>query len=113
MWSSNRYLKDNVTFDDSAILISEKTSYDRLGNEIIESTGTEVMCNIDNVTRSHFYSASNSGYKIDFVLTVNDFEYSNERKVKIENVIYEVIRTYKLDGDLLEVTLGEKIGDRK
>ena len=111
--TERRSRKRKITFDDTCFLVSEGlTGRDSLGNKITERKETEVFCNINSVDRSQFYDASARGYKPSFVITINDFEYSNQNKVRLNNVDYEVIRTYLLDGGLIELTIGEKIGDR-
>lgn len=105
--------RQKITFDDTCFLVSESlTSRDELGNKIVEKRSREVFCNFQSVGSSQFFDASARGYKLSFVVTINDFEYEGEPTVEIEGNPYEVVRTYLLDGGLLELTVGEKIGDR-
>lgn len=105
--------KEKITFDEVVHLVDEsKFTTDNLGNKDYSKVMTEVFCNVNSVDRNQFYDASTRGYKLSYVITLNEFEYNNEPKILYNDNEYEVVRTYLLDREMLEITVGEKIGDR-
>lgn len=107
-------IRNNISFDDYIILVklSSTLIYDEYGNQTFEEIKTDVMCNVSSVDRNQFYNAGNRGYKLSYIFTINGFEYSNEEIVIYNNNRYEVVRSYELDNGLIELTIGERIGDR-
>ena len=83
--------------------ISDAT--DEYGKQRFEITSSKEMMAIPtNITRSEFYEASRSGYKVSRIIRINSFLYQGERYILIDNKIYKVIKTYELS-HLLELTL--------
>lgn len=83
--------------------VSDATDeYGKQRFEIISSK--EMMAIPTNITRSEFYEASRSGYKVSRIIRINSFLYQGERYILIDNKIYKVIKTYELS-HLLELTL--------
>lgn len=102
-----------ATFNDEVTLIGiapDDYEYDDDGNPILENTEVTVLCNELGVFGSDFYSAGTVGLKPSYRLSLHEFEYSNQEKVRYKNVTYDVLRTYKSDG-LIELTIGQKVGD--
>ena len=64
----------------------------------------EMMAIPTNITRSEFYEASRSGYKVSRIIRINNFLYQGERYILIDGKVYKVIKTYEL-AHLLELTL--------
>lgn len=64
----------------------------------------ELMAMPTNITRSEFYEASRSGYRVSRVVRINSFLYKGERYVLIDGKVYKVIKTYDVS-HLLELTL--------
>lgn len=62
-----------------------------------------VFVNELSVRSSEFYQASAQGYKPEIQLSVRIIEYNDEVKVKFNDKLYEVIRTYK-KGENIELT---------
>ena len=78
---------------------------DEYGKQRFEITSSKEMMAIPtNITRSEFYEASRSGYKVSRIIRINSFLYQGERYILIDNKIYKVIKTYELS-HLLELTL--------
>lgn len=65
---------------------------------------SEVMAIPTHVSRSEFYEASRSGYKVSRVIRINNFLYHSERYLSIDDKVYKVIKTYELS-HLLELSL--------
>lgn len=64
----------------------------------------ELMAMPTNITRSEFYEASRSGYKVSRIVRINSFLYKGERYILIDGKVYKVIKTYEVS-HLLELTL--------
>lgn len=109
--------------DDVIILIGERiTGHDEYGNEIIEATEHEVLCQVYGVTRNEFYSAAVANLHPEITVRLSDFEdYSGEKLVKFHDVLYSVVRTYRDSGsnhhgsgmplNSIELTLERKVGN--
>lgn len=86
-------------------LLKVSDATDEYGKERFEITSSKEMMAIPtNITRSEFYEASRSGYKVSRIIRINSFLYQGERYILIDNKIYKVIKTYELS-HLLELTL--------
>lgn len=100
------------TFDDSIILKKKtKMTTDKYGNPVEKYEDTELLCNIKSIDRNQFFNAGMKGYKLAYAVSINEFEYEDEEKAELKGKSYEIIRTYLLGDGLIELTLGEKIGD--
>lgn len=102
----------SITFDEQITLIKVKEiGFDKYGNVIESEDKTEVLCNKISASRDEFYRASQSGLKVSFIFTINEFEYDGQEIVEYEGDRYFLIRTYEYqDRELLEIVVGEKIG---
>ena len=90
-------------------LLKVSDDTDEYGKQRFEITSSKEMMAIPtNITRSEFYEASRSGYKVSSkvsrIIRINNFLYQGERYILIDNKIYKVIKTYELS-HLLELTL--------
>lgn len=86
-------------------LLKVSDATDEYGKQRFEITSSKEMMAIPtNITRSEFYEASRSGYKVSRIIRINNFLYLGERYILIDNKIYKVIKTYELS-HLLELTL--------
>jgi hypothetical protein len=86
-------------------LLKVSDATDEYGKQRFEITSSKEMMAIPtNITRSEFYEASKSGYKVSRIIRINSVLYQGERYILIDNKIYKVIKTYELS-HLLELTL--------
>ena len=86
-------------------LLKVSDATDEYGKQRFEITSSKEMMAIPtNITRSEFYEASRSGYKVSRIIRINSFLYQGERYILIDNKIYKVFKTYELS-HLLELTL--------
>ena len=86
-------------------LLKVSDATDEYGKQRFEITSSkEIMAIPTNITRSEFYEASRSGYKVSRIIRINSFLYQGERYILIDNKVYKVIKTYELS-HLLELTL--------
>ena len=84
-------------------LLKVSDATDEYGKQRITSS-KEMMAIPTNITRSEFYEASRSGYKVSRIIRINSFLYQGERYILIDSKVYKVIKTYELS-HLLELTL--------
>lgn len=86
-------------------LLKVSDATDEYGKQRFEITSSKEMMAIPtNITRSEFYEASRSGYKVSRIIRINNFLYQSERYILIDNKVFKVIKTYELS-HLLELTL--------
>lgn len=86
-------------------LLKVSDATDEFGKQRFEITSSKEMMAIPtNITRSEFYEASRSGYKVSRIIRINNFLYQGERYILIDGKVYKVIKTYELS-HLLELTL--------
>ena len=114
--------------DDVITLIHEDvTGYDENGNEIIETTERDVMCQVYGITRSEFYSAAVANMHPELTVRISDaIDYEGEKTARFHDVLYSIIRTYRdrgsmqharsggyerMDPNAIELILERKIGD--
>ncbi|WPC09812.1 phage head closure protein [Globicatella sp. PHS-GS-PNBC-21-1553] len=76
-------------------LLSISITADEYGNQIEESTATNVLCKKKSITRQEFYQASVTDYKPALILIVHTFEYSGQEYIEFGGVRYRVIRTFE------------------
>lgn len=104
---------NNLLFNETVILVDETyDEVDRYGNQIPKRKETKIFCNAGSVKRNEFFSAGNAGYKINFNIIVNDFEYKNQEKAIYKGKEFSIIKTYPLQNGVIELTLGERVGNR-
>ena len=86
-------------------LLKVSDATDEYGKQRFEITSSkEIMAIPTNITRSEFYEASRSGYKVSIIIRINNFLYQGERYILTDGKVYKVIKTYELS-HLLELTL--------
>lgn len=86
-------------------LLKVSDATDEYGKQRFDITSSKEMMAIPtNITRSEFYEASRSGYKVSRIIRINSFLYQGERYILIDGKVYKVIKTYELS-HLLELTL--------
>lgn len=63
-----------------------------------------------SVTRSEFYQAYAAGLKAEKAFKVNTDELGAASYVRHNGVKYKILRTYRLDAQYTEITVGEQVG---
>lgn len=96
-------------YDHELILLSSGYTEDDLGNQIPVNNRKSILCKVDSVGRSEFYSAASTSLRPEVVFTIHNYEYGNERKIEFEGQQYSVIRTYAIGFEELELTC-ERVG---
>ena len=57
---------------------------------------------------SEFHAALASGFELQFVFRIHDYEYNGEMTVRYDGQVYDVYRTYQINGDWRELYLTTK-----
>ena len=91
-------------------LISEIPSKDDIGQEIMQETGSEVICTVKSVTRQEWITAQQKALSAAYVVTVFFADYEGEKIAELCGERYEIYRTYN-SGDYVELYLAEKVGE--
>lgn len=80
------------------------TVEDELGQkEEIEEFSRQVFCGKNSVNRNEFFQAGQNGLKPSCVLIVNIFDYQGEIKVKYNEKVYSIYRTYERPDEKVEL----------
>lgn len=76
------------------------------GEPNISQSTTEIYSKRMSITQNEYYSARTKGFKPDLCLEINCFEYNNERFCVVNNIKYEIYRTYqKNNSEFIELYL--------
>ena len=100
-----------VMFDSVATLVSERIDFDELGNEKIITAEKQIFCNKKSVNQSEFFKASEAGLKPQLMILVFAVDYNGENKIKVDDKVYYIYRTYQKTKDKLELYLSTKLAD--
>ncbi|MNL08751.1 hypothetical protein D3C87_1294860 [compost metagenome] len=100
-----------MTYDHEIALIQQQIIEDDIGNQIPVDTETVVLCGLKSVGRSEFYNAAVNGLRPELVFVIHGYEYNGEKKVVFEGSRYNVIRTYSVNFEELELTCEKVAGD--
>lgn len=100
-----------MTYDHELILVKQIYAKDGIGNQIPIRSRRSVLCGLKSVSRSEFYNAASKGLRPEAVFVVNKYEYDDETEVEFEGKRYEVMRTYPVDFEDIELTCKRVIGD--
>ena len=90
-------------FSDKIELIAITVTENSMGDMIETETKTEVFANKKSIRQSEFYQAAATGLRPEIMFEVWSEEYSNQPKLKYNNKLYTIIRTYDKDGELIEL----------
>lgn len=77
----------------------------------MEEVKIDIFCNVKSVSKNEFYNAATAGLKPSLVFIVHSYEYDNEEKVEFEGVKYNVIRTYVVNSEEIELTCEKVISN--
>ena len=90
------FFSDLITLKDETITQNEN------GYPVTSYTDKQVWANKKSVTRSEFYSANANGINIVIAFEVHDEDYTNQKYISYDDVLYEVVRTYQRK-DIIEL----------
>ena len=76
-----------------------------VGTEPTETKRT-VFCTVKSIGQQEAYLAMGQGLNPELkVILAHDFEYEGERLAELDNVRYDILRTYVTESDGIELTL--------
>ena len=79
-------------------------------NKTVKYKEIELFAFEKPISRAELYYAGQSNTELTKIIVIHSFEYSDEQLVKIDNKIYQVINTYKISNEELELKLKAKKG---
>ena len=79
-------------------------------NKTVKYSETELLAYEKQISRVELYYAGQSNTELTKIIVIHAFEYSNEQLVKIDGIVYQVINTYKISNEQLELKLKAKKG---
>lgn len=89
--------------NDVLYLVAETITENEIGDFVETSTETMVFCERKSIRQSEFYQAAANGLKPEIAFSIYSFEYNDEKKIKYNDKLYNVIRTYQVNDDDLEI----------
>ena len=79
-------------------------------NKTVKYSETELLAFEKLIGRAELYYAGQSNTELTKIIVIHAFEYSNEQLVKIDGIVYQVVNTYKINNEQLELKLKAKKG---
>lgn len=91
--------------DDAEIILLTDlgTDTDQNGFEVEVFEETEVWGRECSIRSSEFYEANRQGIKLSIMFIIKPYEYDYQEKLKYEDTLYKIERTYKRDTENLEL----------
>jgi SPP1 family predicted phage head-tail adaptor len=91
--------RDNISLDDSCILLSQTSIMDNLGQPIITEKPYMVFCSKLSITRAEFNVAGQQGHKPEMMIVVDSDSYEKEKKLEYQGKRFNIYKTYmRVDG---------------
>ena len=79
-------------------------------NKTVKYKETELLAFEKPIGRAELYYAGQSNTELTKIIVIHAFEYSNEQLVKIDGITYQVINTYKISNEEIELKHKAKKG---
>ena len=79
-------------------------------NKTIKYSETELLAYEKQIGRAELYYAGQSNIELTKIIVVHAFEYDGQQLVKIDGITYQVINTYKISNEEIELKLKAKKG---
>lgn len=92
-------------YSEIAYLITDEDSVDDNYDVVRTPTKRKVFVEEKSIKRNEFYQAHATGLRPEIALEMQELEYNKEDRVEFEGVIYNVLKTYKVGNDRIELTL--------
>lgn len=80
--------------EELTLILTTQTEND-MGDVIDTQERTDILCEVESVTRNEFYNAAKVDMQPEMVFVINRYDYSGESEVEYEGQLYDVIRSYK------------------
>lgn len=68
------------------------------------TTESEVYAKRHSVARSEYYAAKAAGAQTDIAFTIRIADYSGQSELEHNSTVYDVVRTYELDSESIDLT---------
>lgn len=98
-------------FNKVIYLVQETYVEDDIGQMIPTQSFKEVFAKTKSIGQQEFYLAGQSKLKPELCFIVRQMEYSGETKLKYNNKIYSIYRTYFIKNEMVELYCQLKVGD--
>lgn len=99
-------------FDTEIVLLTpDGFTTNKIGDEIAKFKEATVLGREKPITRSEYYFAGQAEISISKIIVVHPFEYAYQKLVRVDGVLYSVLKDYKKDNEEIELTLKVKAGN--
>lgn len=79
-------------------------------NKTVKYKEIELLAYEKSINRAELYYAGQSNIELTKIIVIHSFEYSDEQLVKIADKYYQIINTYKINNEEIELKLKAKKG---
>lgn len=98
-----------MLFRDVLDLVQVTRTSDGGGGFTETETSREVFANRKSIRSAEFYQAQLANLKPEIMFEVRAVEYQEEPKVRYAGKVYQVIRTYTKNGEILELVCSRAV----
>lgn len=92
-----------MLFKDIINLVSVTTTENDMGDIIEVETKREVFADKKSIRQNEFYQAQATGLRPELMFVVRSIEYEQEPKLEYNSKMFNIIRAYDKDGELMEL----------
>lgn len=92
-----------MLFRDVVDLTTVTSSENDIGDPVQSETSRQVFANKKSIRQSEFYQAAATGLKPELMFEIRNVDYAGEPKLLHEGKIYNIIRTYSKNDEILEL----------
>ena len=92
-----------MLFKEVIKLISTTTTENDMGDTIEVQDERQVFADKQSIRQTEFYQAAATGLRPELMFIVRSIDYQDEKKLKHNDKVYTIIRTYDRDGELTEL----------
>lgn len=78
---------------------------DEYGEVIKTTKERKVYPNVSSTRQSEFYQAQANGLNLEKTVSIREFEYKQEKKIRENDTIYEIVRTFSTGDGNIELVL--------
>ena len=93
--------------DDIILLKRVEKGKDKLRQPVFEEVESLLACNIKSVSRNEFYQAQQADLRPTLIVEIHPYEYERQEFALIDGVRYRILKSYKVNFEILELTLTE------
>lgn len=79
-------------------------------NKTVKYKEIELLAYEKSINRAELFYAGQSNIELTKIIVIHSFEYSDEQLVKIDDKYYQIINTYKISNEEIELKLKAKKG---